>query len=405
MKKIIAAVAALAALAGGGYAWFAMGSEAPPPARGATVSRGDLVETAAASGTIEPHVQVEVKSRASGEVIELLVAEGDTVAAGDLLVRLDPADAARALRSAEVAARRASADVAQARASLGIAGAEQGEASADRDVQERGAELGLVSAEARRGAVHAAGVARGNVALRRAQLASAEAALQTANLNVEDAQRRLAETEIRAPIAGTVLSVPIERGSIVSSAYTNVSGGTALLTLADLSDLRVVGAIDEAQIGRVAVDQPVVIRVDAYPDREFEGRVLRVSPLGVAEANVVTFDVEITITDRHASLLRSGMSADLEIVTVRREDVLLIPITAVHSRGPARFVRLASGQERRIETGATDGMQIEVLSGLDEGDGLDVSVRAREAPAASGGPLQFGRPGGRRGGGPPGGPR
>src|SRR5690606_17068573 len=100
-----------------------------------------------------------------------------------------------------------------------------------------------------------------------------------------------------APIAGTVLNVAVERGSIVASAVTNVGGGSALATIADLSDLRVIGQIDESQIGKVHVDQEATLRVNAYPNRGFTARVIRVSPLGVTETNVVTFDVELAVTD------------------------------------------------------------------------------------------------------------
>lgn len=398
MKKLIVGASILLVLAGAGSA-AAYLFRAEEEVQGPTyvVRRGDLVETAAATGTIEPHVQVEVKSRASGEVIEVLVEEGATVEAGQLLVRLDPADAERAVREAQVAERRARADLAQARAQLAVAEAEAGEAGANRAVQQRGVELGIVSQEQQRMASHGANVAQSNVTLRRAQVQASQAALETARLGVEDAERRLGEMEIRAPMAGTVLSVEVERGSIVSSAVTNVSGGTALMTLADLSDLRVVGSIDEASIGRVEVGQPVIIRVDAYPDRQLEGEVSRVAPLGVATTNVVTFDVEITITDEDASILRSGMSADLEIVTSKREGVLVVPLAAVHSRGARRFVRLANGEERRIVTGATDGMRLEVLEGVQEGDVLDLAARRpTTAPVRQGGgPFPMG---GRRGG-------
>jgi HlyD family secretion protein len=400
MKKALIAAGVLV-LIGGAVTAAALTFGGETEQRGPTyvVRRGDLVETAAATGTIEPYVQVEVKSRASGEVIEVLVEEGATVEAGQLLVRLDPADAERGLREAEVAERRARADLAQAQAQLAVAQAEAAEAGVSLDVSERGAELGVVSQEQRRTASHAARIAASNVALRRAQVQASQAALETARLGVDNARRRLQEMEIRAPIAGTVLSVPIERGSIVSSAVTTVSGGTTLLTLADLSALRVRGSIDEAQIGRVRVGQPVIIRVDAYPDREFQGRVTRVSPLGVQTTNVVTFDVEIAITDEGASLLRSGMSADLEIETGRRSNVLLVPLSAVHSRGGHRFVRLANGEQRRIVTNATDGMRLEVVEGLAEGDVLDLAVRRVEPPPQSGGFPLGGPP--RRGGGRP----
>ena len=149
-----------------------------------------------------------------------------------------------------------------------------------------------------------------------------------------------------------------------------MNGGTTLMTIADLSDLRVVGEIDEAQVGKVNPDQDVTIRVDAYPTRQFTGRVERVSPLGQETSNIVTFDVEIVVTDEDAHLLRSGMSADLEIVTSSYEDVALVPITEVKGQGRRRFVNLASGERRMIKTGPTDGLNMVVLEGLEPGEVL-----------------------------------
>ncbi|MAQ17057.1 MAG: hypothetical protein CMN30_19970 [Sandaracinus sp.] len=191
-------------------------------------------------------------------------------------------------------------------------------------------------------------------------------------------EQRLAEMTVTAPIAGTVLDVPVEVGTIVASALTNVSGGTTVATLADLSDLRVVGSIDEAQIGAVAVGQTVEIRVDAYPDRTYAGRVERVAPLGVEESNVVTFDVEIVVTDEHASDLRSGMSADLSIITGREEGIL-VPLAAIRSADGRRFVQLVDGSERTVRTGATDGRQLVVQEGLAVGD----TILAAPAPVAA----------------------
>jgi HlyD family secretion protein len=396
LAVVVVTVAALGVA--GWFAWSRYGNR-PDEAGGPTivVARGDLTEVAAASGTVEPHVQVEVKSRAAGAVVEVLISEGQRVEAGDVLIRLDPADMERALREARTAERRSAAELSQARASLNVASLEHKEAEAALAVAKKGVGMGLSSAEAERIAANKASVASANVKLRQAQLAATQAAIDVAHLDVEDAERRLSETTIRAPMAGTVLSLLVERGSIVSSALTNVGGGTTVATIADLSDLRVIGAIDEAQVSRVAVGQDVAIRVDAYPNREFDGKVERVAPLGRTQSSVVIFDVEIVVTDAEASLLRSGMSADLEITTGRQESVLLVPLTAVQSRGAQRFVRTDTGEQRRIETGPNDGARIVVLSGLDEGD---VILQA-PAPAATGNAQRSGSPihiGGRRGG-------
>lgn len=399
-------------LGGGGAAayYFVANAEenAIPAGEVLVVERGELVENAEATGTIEPHVQVEVKSRASGEVIEVQVEEGDAVEAGQLLFRLDPRDAARALEDARVALRRVQAELSQARANLAVTEAQSRDAEASHEVSVRGTERGLVSTEATRTASSVAEVARANVQLRQAAIAASNASLAAARLAVADAEQRLTEMEIVAPITGTVLAVTVERGSIVASAVTNVSGGTALATVADLTDLRVIGAIDEAQIARVQVGQDVEIRVDAYPTRSFQGRVERVAPLGVALTNVVTFDVEIVVTDPDASLLRSGMSADLSIVTGRDEG-MLVPLAAVRSSGTRRYVMLESGEERTIRTGATDGRRIAVREGLTEGDRVLASGPVQRAsPNASKSLIPTGRPGrggGRSGGGgrPPGG--
>lgn len=408
-RRIITAAVFLALVGGAAAVWSSLGSEddAVPAGEVHVVRRGELLEVAAASGTIEPHVQVEVKSRTSGEVVEVLVAEGQRAAAGDLLFRLDPADAERAVQEAKNALRGVQAGLAQARASLVVAEAQERDARSASDVSARGTTLGLVAAETTRTSASAAEVAAATVQLRRAQLASSQAQIGTAQLAVEEAERRLSETQIHAPMSGTVLSVAVERGSIVSSAVTNVAGGTTLALIADLTDLRVIGAIDEAQIGRVQIGQPVTIRVDAYPDRTFRGRVERVSPLGKTISNVVTFDVEIIVTDENASLLRSGMSADLEIETSRATNVVLVPLTAIQSVGAQRFVRLAGGGRRAIRTGGTDGVHIAALEGLDAGDRILIGGLPRPtAPAPSKSIIPMGRKmgGGQRSGGG-GGPR
>ena len=388
----------IATCAVGGYAWQKNGQAAP---LGPTVEvrRGTLVETAAASGKIEPNVQVEVKSRASGQVIEVLVNEGDTVESGQLLVRLDPTDAIRQLASAKVARNRVLADLEAARASLAVTELEAKNSEVTATVAKKSAELGLGSSDAARTADHGTRVAEANVKLRKAQLGAAKAQLEAAELTVQDAELRLKETSIYAPISGTVLDVAVEKGTLVSSALTNVSGGSAVMTLADLADLRIIASVDEAQISRIQEGQRVDISVDTYGDRVFKGEVDRVSPLGVDTSSIVSFDVEIAVVDESSSLLRSGMSADIEIVTAEQKDALLVPLLAVQSSGRRRFVKLPSGEERNIVTGGTDGTRMVVTEGLAEGDDVLASMPAAPAPQGQrpgGGPMGGMMGGGRR---------
>jgi HlyD family secretion protein len=172
------------------------------------------------------------------------------------------------------------------------------------------------------------------------------------------------------------------------------------MTLADLSNLRIIATVDEAQISRISDGQRADITVDTYGDRVFRGEVERVSPLGVDTSSVVTFDVEIAVVDESSRLLRSGMSADIEIVTSEQKDVLLVPLLAVQSQGRRRFVKLPSGEEREIKTGGTDGARMVILDGLAEGDQILASAPAA-APAQqprNQGPFPgMGMGGGRRG--------
>lgn len=404
MKRVLLALVLLGAVGGGVYYFFFREDpEAGRPRETVRVTRGDLVEYAGATGTIQPDVQVEIRSRESGEVIEVMVQEGQVVTAGTPLIRLDPFDTDRIVDGSLAEQRRSLAQLQEAQASLAVAEAELQQAGITQDVSARGQTLGLVSDESARATEHQRGVAQRNVDLRRAQVAAARAVLESSRLSVADARRRREATIITAPISGTVLSVTVEVGSMVTSAVTNVGGGSAIMTLADLADLRVIGAIDEAQIGSVSVGQAVQIRVDAFRDTVFTGRVHRVSPLGTNASNVVTFDVEIVVTDERASQLRSGMSADVEIVTNRREDVLLIPLTAVRSHGDEHTVILANGQDHNITTGSTDGSSVVVLSGLNEGDEIAADPNPPRAegeeggrPSGGGGSALFGGPGGGR---------
>ncbi|HJL01063.1 MAG TPA: efflux RND transporter periplasmic adaptor subunit [Polyangiaceae bacterium LLY-WYZ-15_(1-7)] len=368
---------------GGGLTWWLLSRDAErsAPIETVRVERGSIRETAEATGHVEPHVQVEVKSEIAGEIVEVLAREGVTVEQGEVLFRVDRRDAERSLEDARVALQRSRAELAQARANLAVARAQAEEADAARDLAARSTERGLLSAEANRTAASNAAVARATQLQRRAAVQAGVASVAAARLAVQDAEQRLSETEIVAPIAGTVLDVAVEVGSIVASATANLSGGEPLATLADLSDLRVIGEIDEAQIARVEPGQRVEIRVDAYPDRVFAGRVERVAPLGVEEASVVSFEVEIVVVDEEAARLRSGMSADLSILTGEVEGVL-VPLVAVRSEGGERVVQLASGEVRAIRAGATDGRSLVVLDGLEAGDEVRITPLASGAAAS-----------------------
>lgn len=369
-KKWVFIIIAVLVLGGGGYAIMNWNKSrtTTEPVKTTTVKRGTITEVAALSGTVQANKTVEVKSRASGTVIEIATGSGATVKKGDLLVRLDPVDEQRAVALATVSLDSAKNRLAQAEASLKLTQLQQTEAEAKAEARRKAAQTGSVTAEEVRAAENEVKLAVVNVEMRTSEVASAKTAVTTAQLSLDDANKRLSETTILAPIDATVLSMSVQVGNIISSPISNVGGGVVLCLLGDLTVLHVLGSLDEADVGRVKSRQEVIIKVDAYPERTFEGKVAAIAPLGKSESNVVTFDLDVVVTDKKAGMLKPGMSADLQVVVNRVENTLMVPVTAVKVEGRKQSVATAAGESITIKCGPSDGANVAVLEGIKEGD-------------------------------------
>lgn len=268
-----------------------------------------LAVSAEAAGIIEPVTTVEIKSKASGEILDLPIETGDVVEQGQLLAQVDQVDARQTLAQAQ-------ADLEVARARLKIAESQleranrmlEQEIISDQDFET--AELEYANA--------------------RAQLVRSEASLETA-------RERMSETTIRAPIAGTIIARTVEVGNVISSATQVVGGGTLLMTMADLSEVQVRTLVDETDIGRVQPDMLADISVEAYRDRSFQGQVLKVEPQAEVTQNVTMFPVIIRIANREG-LLKPGMSAEVVIEVAGTENAVTVPTQAVHPTDDARDV-------------------------------------------------------------------
>ncbi|HEU5169193.1 MAG TPA: efflux RND transporter periplasmic adaptor subunit [Gemmatimonadales bacterium] len=275
---------------------------APPVYQAVAVAPRDIVVSARASGTVQPDTTVEVKTRAAGEVLEVKVETGQTVRRGTLLLRIDP----RQPRNA----------VAQAQADLDVAKAQLTTTEAQRGRAEELFRTGAITAQDRE-----------NVLLSHA---NAKAAVVKARVALENARIQLQDTDVRAPISGTIIEKGVERGQVIASATQNVGGGTTLLKMADLQLVQVTSQVDETDIGKVAAGLSATVTVDAYPNRPFEGTVLKIEPQAVVQQNVTTFPVRIRIDNRNG-LLRPGMNADVEIHVGERRDVLAVPNAALRT--------------------------------------------------------------------------
>jgi HlyD family secretion protein len=278
--------------------------ETPPPAYQAVpVERRDIVVSAQASGAVQPDTTVEVKSKASGEILDLAVETGQTVKRGDLMVRVDP----RIPRNA-VAQAQADLEVAQAR--LGNANSQKRRADElfkSQSITEQEHEQALLD------------------------YANANAEVIRARVALDNARDQLDDTNVRAPINGTIIEKQVERGQVISSPTNDVGGGTVLLKMADLNLVQVRTLVDETDIGKIQPSQRATVTVDAFPNRPFAGTVLKIEPQAQTEQNVTMFPVLVRI-DNKEGLLRPGMNAEVEIHVGRRDDVLAIPNAALRTQ-------------------------------------------------------------------------
>jgi HlyD family secretion protein len=210
------------------------------------------------------------------------------------------------------------------------------------------------------------------------QLAQARHDADKATL--EEAQATVEAATMVAPFDGTVISVGPEVGDLVSS-------NTNVVTLADLSDLEVLGMVDETDISQVEVGQQAEITFDAFPGRRFWGEVLEVPLEGRLMQNVVSYEVPVSLEGAEGVSLRPGMTANLRIVVGRRENVLLVSVLAVQQGEEGSVVQVQDTPQgpataTRVEVGLSDGVYVEVLRGLNEGDRVVVEYQSQEEPGA-----------------------
>ena len=266
------------------------------------VQRRDIALTIEATGTVEPIDLVEVKSKASGQIIRMPVEVGTLVKANDLLAQIDTRDVKNQYDQALAALR-------AAEAKANISGAQQ-KRSDDLFTQ------GAITADEHEAAV--------------LDYANAQAQLVGARTNLDLAKQRLDDATVRAPIAGTVLEQLVSAGQVISSATTSASGGTSLLKMADLSRIRLRALVSETDVGNVHPGQTASVTVDAFPQRTFTGQVEKIEPEAVVQQSVTMFPVLISISNEERLLL-PGMNGEVAMLVDRHDGVPAVPLDAVRS--------------------------------------------------------------------------
>ncbi len=293
----------------------------------AGVERRTIEVAVSSAGIVEPLATVEVKSKASGEVLELLVETGDMVEEGTLMVRIDPRTVRNRLdqSDAELKAalsRREIAQTQKARVELLVTAGTLTQADLEQVVLD---------------------------------LANAEAQVVTSRVSVENARIAVDDTDIRAPISGTIIFKPVEKGQVITSPTQDFSGGTMLMQMADLSAVQIRALVDETDIGKIRPGMTASVLVAAYPNQPFPGDVIKIEPQAVVEQNVTMFAVLISIQNPDG-LLMPGMNAEVEVSIVKSENVMTIPVMALRtSRDLASTATVLGRSEDDIRNALADG--------------------------------------------------
>jgi len=359
MARIIKILVIVLLLAGGTvgvYAWLQVRGGEEDPFTTVAVERGGIVEKAVAVGQIEPRLQFRVKSKISGIVKTASVQVGDRVRAGDALIEILPdptpselVEAERMLETGQSALRRAEADWNRVQQL-----AEQGIISED-EVDAKREAFETASIEVERSRDNLMLVREGRIAGRGSKM----------------------ESVIRAPAAGIVLQRIVNPGDSVVP-LTSFQEGTELLTIADMTDLIFRGTVDEIDVGKLQVGLPARLKIGALPDAHVTGKLTHIAPQAIEEDGAKLFKIEIELDAQDDAFLRAGYSANADLIIQERTDILLIPERLLLFEGEGeqaqQFVETppnAPGgepQKVEIETGLSDGLNIEVTSGVKEGE-------------------------------------
>jgi len=297
MRNLVLAIALLA---------LAACEQAPVPVApiydSAPVETRSIEVTVDAAGVIEPESTVEVKSKASGEVLTVHAETGDVVEAGSLLVEIDQRTPRNRLSETEAAL-----VAAQARRKIA------------QTQMERAASL-----------FQSQTLTQADYEQTQLEFANAEAQVVSTRVAVENARITLDDTDVRAPITGTIIEKTVEPGIVITSPTQAVSGGTVLMKMADLTSVQVRTRVDETDIGKIQPGMPTRVTVAAYPNQPFDGEVLKVEPQAIVEQNVTMFAVLIKIANR-GGLLKPGMNAEVQIRIANRESVPAVPTAALRA--------------------------------------------------------------------------
>ena len=353
MKKLITILGGLLALSlfAATLHYLYKKSETPPPVyETANPVTASIVKKTVATGSVVPRQEVAIKPQVSGIIDELLVEPGAVVKRGDPVAKIRVIPNMITLSGAESRVNRARIGLDNARRDL-----------------ERHAKLrqqGVIS----EAALQQYQTASDNT---REELDAALDQLEVIRRGQPSRATDVVNTIVRATTGGTVLEVPVEKGSSVIESNT-FNDGTTIATVADMKELIFKGKVDESEVGKLSTGMQLLLTVGAIEGRKFEATLEHIAPKGVTQEGAIQFEIRAALKNQEGTFIRSNLSANADIVLARKDDVLAINEALLQFDQGKAFVEVETApqrfEKRPIETGLSDGIQIEVVSGLKAGD-------------------------------------
>ena len=330
-------------------------------------------------GTVEPEVKVEVKSAISGKVVEIMHRDGDVVQRGEVLARVEPD-----LNQAQ--------SLADTKNSLASTEIRFSEAKKNFEADDKLFMQGLLAPKQHRDVETEYLQARQDYEKAREKYALVE----KSGIPISQSAENFQGSNVVAPMSGVVLTKNIEIGESITSGVSSFNAGTVLFSVADTSRMIVKAGVNEVDIGKIHVSMPVRVTLDAYPKVLFKGKIDRIAPAVRIDEKVRVFDVEIRL-DAQGRELRSGMTANIEVIGERKDKVLSVPVESVFKRDDQEIVYVKKAidpkafaeeskkkgddakkaekdawkkffDKRVIVTGLADNAHVEIVSGLKAGE-------------------------------------
>jgi len=357
----------------------ANGNQAPKlPVKVGKAEVADIQVKVTEVGNVQPEVKVDVKSAVSGKVVSIFHRDGDLVKRGDVLARVEPdlnqaqslADTKNALTAAQIRYEQARKNYEQDH-NLFLQGLLATKQNRDSESEFRAARQEFERAQEKYNIVEKSGIP------------------------INQSPEKFQGSNVTAPMDGTVLTKNVEIGESITSGVSSFNAGTVLFSIADVTKMIVKAGVNEVDIGKIHVGMPVKVTLDAYPKTSFPGRIDRIAPAVRIEDKVRLFDVEVRL-DSQGRELRTGMTANIEMIGEKKEKALTVPVESVFQRDEGEIVYVKKKldakaiaeankkpadegkidkdawkkffDKRVVVTGLSDNAHVEILKGLKAGE-------------------------------------